>query len=142
MKYDLDRFIKAQKGSYDIALNEIKNGYKYSHWMWFIFPQLKYLGNSDISNYYGLDGLDEAIEYYNNDYLRNNLINICNELLLLDNNNIEYILGYPDNLKLLSCMTLFEIVAPEEEVFKLIIDKYYNNKRDINTINLLKKERR
>ena len=138
MKYNIERFIKIQKEDYAMALKEIKNGRKRNHWMWYIFPQLKGLGTSAMAKYYGLENLEEAKEYYNNDYLRKNLLEITNALLSLDNTNIESILGYPDNLKLLSCMTLFEIVDKNEKIFSQILDKYYNGKRDTNTINLIK----
>ena len=133
--YDLNRFINAQKSDYNTALKEIKNGKKRSHWMWYIFPQLKGLGKSSTAEYYGIDGLKEAKEYYKNDYLRNNLLEITNELLKIDNNDIEYIMGYPDNLKLLSCMTLFSEVDKSNDLFNKVIDKYYDGKKDINTLN-------
>ncbi len=135
--YDLNRFINAQKSDYNTALKEIKNGKKRSHWMWYIFPQLKGLGKSSTAEYYGIDGLKEAKEYYKNDYLRNNLLEITNELLKIDNNDIEYIMGYPDNLKLLSCMTLFSEVDKSNDLFNKVIDKYYDGKKDINTLNKL-----
>lgn len=138
MKYNIERFIKIQKEDYAMALKEIKNGRKRNHWMWYIFPQLKGLGTSAMAQYYGLENLEEAKEYYNNDYLRKNLLEITKALLSLDNTNIESILGYPDNLKLLSCMTLFEIVDEHEKVFSQILDKYYKGKRDTNTIHLIK----
>ena len=138
MKYNIERFIKIQKEDYAMALKEIKNGRKRNHWMWYIFPQIKGLGTSAMAQYYGLENLEEAKEYYNNDYLRKNLLEITKALLSLDNTNIESILGYPDNLKLLSCMTLFEIVDKNENVFSQILDKYYNGKRDTNTIHLIK----
>ena len=82
--YDIDRFIKMQELYYEIALSEIKDGYKRTHWIWYIFPQLKGLGQSYNSEYYGFDGVDEVIEYMRNPYLRNNMIEICNELYKLD----------------------------------------------------------
>ena len=138
MKYNIERFIKIQKEDYAMALKEIKNGRKRNHWMWYIFPQLKGLGTSAMAQYYGLENLEEAKEYYNNNYLRKNLLEITKALLSLDNTNIESILGYPDNLKLLSCMTLFEIVDKNEKAFSQILDKYYKGKRDTNTIHLIK----
>ena len=138
MKYNIERFIKIQKEDYAMALKEIKNGRKRNHWMWYIFPQLKGLGTSAMAQYYGLENLEEAKEYYNNNYLRKNLLEITKALLSLDNTNIESILGYPDNLKLLSCMTLFEIVDKSEKAFSQILDKYYKGKRDTNTIHLIK----
>lgn len=138
MKYNLERFIKAQKEDYAMALKEIKNGRKTNHWMWYIFPQLKGLGTSAMAQYYGLDGLEEAKEYYSNDYLRKNLLEITNALLSITNKDIDYILGTPDNLKLASCMTLFEIVDKREKVFTNVLEKYYNGKRDKNTLDLIK----
>ena len=79
----LDRFIDAQKEDYGTAFDEISNGRKRSHYMWYIFPQIKGLGSSDKSEYYGIDGLKEAREYMENEYLRNNLVNISSKLLEL-----------------------------------------------------------
>lgn len=138
--YNLNRFIDQQKTYYDIALKEIKNGYKSSHWMWFIFPQLKGLGTSEMAEYYGLNGIKEAKEYYENKYLRSNLLEISKALLKVENKSINYILGYPDNLKLKSCMTLFELVDNDEQVFKDILEKYYLGERDEKTIELVKKK--
>ena len=134
--YDIDRFIKMQELYYEVALSEIKDGYKRTHWVWYIFPQLKGLGQSYNSEYYGLDGTDEVIEYMKNPYLKNNMIEICNELYKLDD-SIENIFGYPDYLKLNSCMTLFEYSIPEEKIFGKITDKFYNGKRDRVTLEML-----
>ena len=134
--YDIDRFIKMQELYYEVALSEIKDGYKRTHWIWYIFPQLKGLGQSYNSEYYGLDSVNEVIEYMRNPYLRNNMIEICNELYKLDD-SIENIFGYPDYLKLNSCMTLFEYSIPEEKKFGKIIDKFYNGKRDSVTLEML-----
>lgn len=136
--YDLNRFIEKQKEFYETALVEIKSGRKDSHWMWFVFPQLKGLGETSISNYYGIDGIAEAREYYNNALLKKNLIEISKALLLIEGKDIDYILGYPDNLKLKSCMTLFELVDSENEVFKAVLEKYYSGRRDEKTIELIK----
>ncbi|CDA60785.1 putative uncharacterized protein [Clostridium sp. CAG:524] len=136
--YDIDRFIKMQELYYEIALSEIKDGYKRTHWIWYIFPQLKGLGQSYNSEYYGLDSVDEVIEYMKNPYLRNNMIEICNELYKLDD-SIENIFGYPDYLKLNSCMTLFEYSIQGEKIFGKIIDKFYNGKRDRVTLEMLEK---
>ena len=136
MKYDLERFINAQKKNYSIALNEIKKGKKVSHWMWYIFPQLEELGSSNISKYYGIKNKEEALEFINNDYLKNNLIKISVYLYKLDN-NVEDILGYPDYLKLKSCMTLFNYVAPDILIFQKVIDKFYDGEKDKETLNLI-----
>lgn len=136
--YNIDRFVEMHKEYYETALQEIKNGYKRSHWMWYIFPQLKELGSSSTSKFYGLDGIEEVKEYIENSYLKNNMLEICNELSKQDG-DIKYIMGYPDYLKLNSCMTLFEYAFPEEKIFSKVIDKFYKGKRDKITLNILKK---
>ncbi len=135
----LDRFIKAQEKSYKVALKEIKNGHKETHWIWYIFPELKGLGKSDTALYYGIIDLEEARRYLENDYLRSNLIEISEALLNLDNNIID-ILGYPDNLKVKSCMTLFYYANPNIKIFKKVLDKFYNGEFDNNTIEIIKKD--
>ena len=132
----LDRFIKAQERDYNIALEEIKSGHKRSHWVWYIFPQIKGLGYSEMAQYYAIQDIEEAKAYVNNEYLYNNLIEICNELLKLKSNDIIDIMGYPDNLKLCSSMTLFHLVKPNENVFKQVLNKYFEGKQDSKTINL------
>ena len=133
---DLQRFIDAQKNNYDQALKEIKNGCKVSHWMWYIFPQIKGLGHSSTAVYYGIDSLDEAKEYLQNAILNKRLFEISNALLELKNNNPVIILGYPDNLKLQSSMTLF-YVASKNKVFKQVIDKFYDGQFDKNTLRII-----
>lgn len=135
--YNIDRFVEMHKNYYEIALQEIKNGYKRSHWVWYIFPQLKELGSSSISKFYGLDGIEETKEYMSNSYLKSNMLEICTELLK-QNEDIKYIMGFPDYLKLNSCMTLFEYAFPEEKIFSKVIDKFYNSKRDEKTLDILK----
>ena len=138
--YNLDRFIEAQKEDYSQALKEIKNGKKQTHWIWYIFPQLKDLGISDTAIYYGIESLDEAKEYLKNNYLKHNLLEITQALLDLDSNNPTEILGYPDNLKVKSSMTLFNYADPNIDLFKKVIDKYYNGEFDINTINFIEEK--
>lgn len=137
--YNLDRFITAQERDYQMALQEIKNGYKSSHWMWYIFPQLVDLGYSSTAKFYGIKNKEEAIAYLQNEYLKNNLIEISMVLYELDD-NISNILGYPDDLKLKSCMTLFNYIDPSIDIFYKIIDKFYNGEYDGKTLELLKKE--
>lgn len=135
--YNLERFIKAQEKEYSNALREIRNGYKSGHWMWFIFPQLSGLGFSSMSNYYGISSIDEAREYLKNEILSRRLIEISTLLLNIDGKDIDEILGYPDNLKLQSCMTLFNEADNSIIVFKEILDKYYDGKKDAKTLELL-----
>lgn len=135
-KYNLDRFIKAQQQNYNIALSEIKLGKKQSHWIWYIFPQIKGLGHSKTAEYYSIKSMEEAQAYLEDKYLFDNLINICNALLSLESNDIINIMGFPDDLKLCSSMTLFNIVKPELEVFKKVLNKFYDGKLDENTIRI------
>ena len=138
MNYDLQRFHKAQKFDYPVAIGEIKNGRKESHWMWYIFPQLKELGYSSTAKYYGLTK-DEAKAYINDEILKSRLIEISQALLELTSNNATEIFGYPDDLKLKSCMTLFSEIAPEIEVFDQVLQKFFSGKKDDKTLKLLGK---
>ena len=133
----VERFISAQKEEYDMAFREISNGRKLNHYMWYIFPQIKGLGRSSTAKYYGIDGLKEAREYVENEYLRNNLIDISKELLKLETNNPVEIFGHIDSKKLRSSMTLFELVS-ESDVFPLVLEKYFDGERDQCTIELVK----
>lgn len=133
----LDRFIDAQKEDYDMAFREIRSGKKRNHYMWYIFPQIKGLGRSSTAKYYAIEDLDEAREYMENEYLRNNLINISSELLKLETNDSVQIFGETDSKKLRSSMTLFELVS-DNDVFSLVLEKYFNGKRDKKTLDLVK----
>ena len=126
-----------QQFKYEDALREMRCGKKQSHWMWYIFPQLRSLGRSNIAIYYGIADLDEAKAYITEPYLRENLISITKALLALNESNPSLIMGYPDDLKLRSCMTLFEIAAPNVSEFGKVLDKFYGGSRDHNTIKLL-----
>ena len=137
MNKSLDRFIHAQERAFATALEEIKNGCKRSHWMWYIFPQISGLGHSLMAKKYEIIDLQEAKAYMENEYLRNNLLEITGALLECGNDNIEDIMGFPDNLKLCSCMTLFEIAAPEIEEFGKVLDKFYDGDRDKRTLEIL-----
>lgn len=127
---DLNRFIEAQKNSYAAALAEIKAGRKETHWIWYIFPQLKSLGRSNMAFYYGIANLDEAKAYMAEPTLRARLIAITQALLALDESDPRRVMGYPDDLKLRSCMTLFEIAAPDVPEFGQVLDKFYGGQRD------------
>ncbi|ADC47429.1 hypothetical protein mru_1579 [Methanobrevibacter ruminantium M1] len=134
----LDRFIEAQKEDYDMAFREINNGRKRNHYMWYIFPQIKGLGHSSTSRYYGIDGLEEAKEYMENEYLSNNLIKISQKLLDLETDDPIEIFGSTDSKKLKSSMTLFELVS-DNEVFSLVLEKYFDGNRDERTLDLANK---
>lgn len=127
---NLKRFIEPSNKMYEIALDEIKGGKKQSHYMWFIFPQLKGLGKTTTSEYYGIENLEEAKAYLKHPILGKRLIEITTALLHVENKTAFEIFGTPDYLKLKSCMTLFNLTNPNEKVFKKVIDKYYNGYED------------
>ena len=139
--YDLKRFTDAHKICFENALNEIKNGRKTSCWMWFIFPQIKGLGESSTSALYAINDLKEARAYLQDEYLKNNTIEIINALLALPISNATQIFGYPDNLKLRSSMTLFHYADPSEELFMKVLEKFYGGEPDGKTVEILKRER-
>lgn len=131
----VQRFIDAQKESYDLALQEIKNGRKKSHYMWYIFPQIIGLGQSRTAQYYAIKSKQELADYWANDYLKNNLCQITQALFNLDNSNISSILDYPDDLKLKSSMTLFYTYT-KNPLFKQVLDKYYQGEMDNHTLRI------
>ena len=136
-KYDLERFIIAQKRDFAEALGQVRAGRKTSHWIWYIFPQMKGLGMSGMSDYYGIKSLEEAKAFMEDKFLRENLLQISSALLSLESQSANKIFGYPDNLKVCSCMTLFAHAAPQYPVFRDVLDKYYNGREDIQTLRLL-----
>ena len=136
MAYDLSRFHKAQQGSYETALAEIRSGRKRSHWIWYIFPQIQRLGFSSTAQYYAIENLEEAKAYLADPVLRERLLEISNALLALDSCDPSEVMGYPDDLKLRSSMTLFSLAEPECTVFRDVLDKFYNGQEDSRTIAL------
>lgn len=135
MEPTLDRFRKAQAESYETALAEIRSGKKKSHWIWYIFPQIQGLGHSAVAQYYAIQNKAEALAYWNDPALSAHLVEISSALLELDG-PIEAIMGYPDNLKLRSCMTLFYIISGNS-VFGRVLDKFYDGSMDDETIRRL-----
>ena len=141
--YNLNRFILAQSTQYERALNEIKAGKKQSHWMWYIFPQLKGLGNSVKSNVYGIENLEEAQHYLAHAVLGVRLIEITKALLNLNGLSAKAIFDSPDDLKLKSSMTLFALAeASKDNLFMNVLEKYYNKNMDERTKVMLKKNQR
>lgn len=136
--YNLTRFIQAQKRDYDIALAEIRAGKKVSHWMWYIFPQLKGLGRSSTSEYYGLSGIKEAQAYLSDTILKARLIEITGAVLAHKDKSAEEIFGGIDAKKLRSCMALFSIAAPDIPVFDAVLEQFFNGTLDRNTLRLTK----
>lgn len=135
--YNLERFIDAQQSDYATALSEIKNGRKRSHWMWYIFPQIKGLGFSPTSQRYAIKDIHEAQAYLTHPVLSKRLIDISNELLKLQTDNATSVFGSPDDMKLRSSMTLFAEVPGADSVFKKVLEKYFRGESDQLTLKQL-----
>ena len=136
MASDLSRFLKAQEHDYERALGEIRAGRKRSHWMWYIFPQIQGLGFSSTAQYYAICDLQEAKDYLAHPVLGARLKEISSALLDLEGLSASEIFGYPDDLKLRSCMTLFRMADLNEPVFLEVLEKYYDGKPDSRTVEL------
>lgn len=136
----LDRFIKGHYMDYETAISEIKAGRKRSHWIWYIFPQIHGLGMSRTSEIYAIESLEEAKAYMNNELLKSHMIEICNALLELDESDPTKVMGYPDDLKLRSSVTLFTEATPEYDVFQKVLDKFYSGEKDERTLEILSRE--
>lgn len=133
VNYDLQRFLEPQKYAYLGALSEIKAGEKRGHWIWYIFPQIKGLGHSYNSEFYGISSKDEAKAYLEHPVLGVRLREITQALLDVDNKTADDIFGLPDVLKVRSCMTLFDLVSPND-IFNDVLYKYYEGQRCDKTI--------
>lgn len=136
MDYDLERFIKAQDSgwaTYSEALSEIKDGHKRGHWIWYVFPQIKGLGHSYNSEFYGISGKEEAKAYLEHPVLGMRLREITNAFLSCNNPSAYNVLGFPDVLKVQSCMTLFDLVSPND-IFNEVLETFYEGKRCERTI--------
>ncbi len=133
-KADLSRFYEAHKLSYSTALEEIKGGRKQTHWMWYIFPQIKGLGHSEASRYYGIQNISEARDYLADSYLCDHLTECCKALLELKTNDPSEVLGFIDDMKLQSSMTLFKLASNQEDtIFDKVLQKFFDGKLDPNT---------
>lgn len=135
--FDLSRFIKAQEQDFQIALEEVRNGRKTSHWMWYVFPQIIGLGQSRTSIFYSIHELDEAKAYMADPILGAHMNEICEVLMEIPNNDATYIFGTPDDLKLKSSMTLFRAACPENGIFEKVLDKFFAGEGDRRTIELI-----
>ena len=133
----LPRFVEAQDQVYESVCNELALGEKTSHWMWFIFPQLKGLGRSPIAKHYGLESGAEALAYWQHPVLGPRLL-ACTQLVMAQQNTTAHdIFGSPDDLKFKSCMTLFAQVAPDEPLFKQALKRFFGGIPDESTLQLL-----
>ena len=134
--YNLERFLDGQRFGYETALAEVKAGCKRNHWIWYVFPQLKGLGYSPNSQYYGISGREEAEAYLAHPVLGVRLREITQALLDLRGLSIEDVMPGIDVLKLKSSMTLFDAVCPGD-VFALVLEKYYEGTRDRRTLEMI-----
>ena len=137
MPHNLNRFLQAQQRVYDDVVAELRAGRKRSHWMWFVFPQFDGLGFSPTAQRYAIKSLDEARQYLDHPVLGARLKECCEILLGVEGRSIEDIFGFPDHLKLVSCMTLFDRVAEPGNVFEAVLDRYCQGQRDGRTLQLL-----
>ena len=133
----LDRFVQAQTLMYSTTLREIKNGKKVSHWMWYMFPQLRGLGTSFMANMYGISGLAEAKAYLAHPVLSGRLYELCGELLKHKDKTALEIFGYIDEMKLKSSMTLFALTSEDYTIFDEALENFFGCEMDEVTVKLI-----
>ena len=133
----LERFVEAQDRVYGSVLEELAAGNKASHWMWFVFPQLKALGRSSIAHYFGIESGGEALAYWQHPVLGKRLKECTQLALAVSDKAAQDIFGSPDDLKFRSCMTLFAQVAVDDPVFSQALNRFFNGQPDVVTISLL-----
>jgi uncharacterized protein (DUF1810 family) len=135
--YNFHRFLKAQESVYQQVLTELRNGQKASHWMWFIFPQLRGLGCSEMANTFAISSREEARAYFQHAILGPRLLECTRLVNLIEGKSVAQIFGYPDDLKFRSSLTLFANAEPAEPVFAEALRKYYDSVPDPRTLALL-----
>jgi uncharacterized protein (DUF1810 family) len=133
--FDLERFVAAQDagGTYDRAVAELRRGYKTSHWMWFVFPQIAGLGRSGTARRYAISSLDEAKAYLDHPVLGPRLRECASLVAQIQGRSAIQIFGDPDDMKLRSSMTLFLRAAPDEPIFQQVLDHLFDGKADAAT---------
>jgi uncharacterized protein (DUF1810 family) len=134
LEFNLERFVDAQQGVYDQALAELRAGRKRSHWMWFIFPQIAGLGQSEMARRYAIASTDEAAAYLAHPVLGPRLRTCAAAVAAHDDRKADDIFDYPDNLKFHSSMTLFADVAPDEAMFQTCLDRFFDGAGDPATL--------
>lgn len=133
----LDRFVTPQENTYPIALKEILGGKKLTHWMWYMFPQLRGLGRSSMAHTYGISGLDEAKAYLEHPALAGRLYELCNALLMHKDKSAYEIFGRVDAMKLKSSMTLFALTSEDYTIFDEVLENFFDGKMDEVTVKLI-----
>ena len=136
-QYNLGRFIEAQLATYEGAMLELTRGRKDSHWIWYIFPQIEGLGRSDTAKFYAIKSLEEGRAYLEHPILGPRLIKACEILLSLKDASMDKVMGYPNDLKLLSSMTLFEALTDSNSIFTKIIELYFDDERDETSLEII-----
>ena len=136
-EFDLNRFLKAQENYFPTALVELIRGQKKSHWVWYIFPQVSGLGSSHMAKKFAIRSKGEAIAYMNHHILGQRLRQCAAALIQHREKSIVSIMGYPDNLKLCSSMTLFSKITEDNAVFHQVLDIFYSGEKDLKTLNFL-----
>jgi uncharacterized protein (DUF1810 family) len=134
---DLRRFTEAQERVYPTVLAELADGRKRSHWIWFIFPQLRGLGRSPTAHHYGIASAQEARAYLADPTLGPRLRECARLVAEIDGRSAEQVFGWPDCLKVRSCMTLFAAVAADAADFQAVLDKFYDGLGDPVTVEML-----
>lgn len=137
MKDKLERFTEAQARNYQDALAEVRKGRKQTHWMWYVFPQIQGLGNSEWARFYALHDLQEAADFMAHPVLGPRLLDISHALLGLPSTDAHAIMGSPDDLKLKSSMTLFAALPGADPVFQQVLDKFYKGAKDEKTLRII-----
>jgi uncharacterized protein (DUF1810 family) len=136
-RFDLQRFVEAQDRVYETALEELRAGRKRSHWIWFIFPQLKGLGRSPTAIRYAITSLAEARAYLDHDVLGPRLRECTRLIAGIQGSSAEHIFGWPDNLKVCSSMTLFARATDDNADFRAVLDRFYDGVEDALTVEQL-----
>jgi uncharacterized protein (DUF1810 family) len=136
-EFDLSRFVEAQAPVFGDVCQELANGLKRTHWMWFIFPQLRGLGRSSTAQYYGIESLDEARAYLRHPVLGPRLLQATELVNNVSGRSAHQIFGSPDDMKFHSCVTLFSRADPTQPAFTAALDKYFDGVSDSRTIERL-----
>ncbi len=136
--FNLQRFVDAQATAYRQVCEELRAGRKRSHWIWFIFPQMRGLGHSEMAQHYGVSSREEAEAYLAHPVLGARLRECTRLVVEVEGRSVDQIFGDPDNLKFRSSMSLFASAAPDEPLFRQALQKYFGGQLDPNTVALLK----
>ncbi|MDE3188711.1 MAG: DUF1810 domain-containing protein [Acidobacteriota bacterium] len=136
--YQLERFVEAQAEVFPEVVGELRAGHKRGHWMWFIFPQMKGLGRSDMAQYYGIGSLEEASAYLRHPVLGPRLLQCTQVVNAVEGRTALEIFGFPDDMKFRSSMTLFARAAEDDAVFRAALEKYFGGEPDPLTLELLR----